>query len=59
LLAVADGAWAIGTGAVVAAGLVALPGALLALAVAAVTAGFAIAEHRAAADVRPLVGAAA
>ena len=59
LLAVADGAWALATVAVVAAGLLAFPGALLALAVAAVTAGFAVAEHRAAADVRPVVAAAA
>ena len=58
LLAVADGAWALGTVAVVAAGLLAFPGALLALAVAVVTAGFAVAEHRAAADVRPAVAAA-
>ena len=59
LLAVADAAWALGTVAVVAAGLLAFPGALLALAVAAVTAGFAVTEHRAAADVRLPVRAAA
>ena len=53
LLAVADAAWAAGTVAVVAAGLLPFPGALLPLAVAVVTAGFAVAEHRAAAGVRP------
>ena len=52
MLAVADGAWALGTVAVVAAGLLAFPGGLLALAVAAVTAGFAVTEDRAAAEVR-------
>lgn len=51
LLAVADAAWAAGTVAVVAAGLLPFPGALLPLAVAVVTAGFSVAEHRAAAAV--------
>jgi hypothetical protein len=53
LLAVADAAWAVGTVAVVAAGLLPFPGALLPLAVAVVTAGFSVAEHRAAAAVPP------
>ena len=52
LLAVADAGWTAGTVAIVAAGLVPFPGALLPLAVAAVTAGFAVAEHRAAGTAR-------
>ena len=52
LLAVADAGWTAGTMAIVAAGLVPFPGALLPLAVAAVTAGFAVAEHRAAGGAR-------
>jgi len=52
LLAVADAGWTAATVAVVAAGLVPFPGALLPLAVAAVTAGFAVAEHRAAGTAR-------
>lgn len=52
LLAVADAGWTAGTVAIVAAGLVPFPGALLPLAVAAVTAGFAVAEHRAAGSAR-------
>lgn len=59
LLAVADAAWAIATVAVVAAGLVALPGAMLPLGMAAVTAGFAVAEHRAAGTARPTVAVTA
>ena len=59
LLAVADAGWSAGTVAVVAAGLLPLPGALLALAVGAVTAGFAVAEHRAAGAARPAVAMAA
>jgi len=52
LLAVADAGWTAATVAVVAAGLVPFPGALLPLAVAAVTAGFTVAEHRAAGTAR-------
>lgn len=53
LLAVADGGWTIGTVVIVAAGVLPVRGALLALAVAAVTGGFAVAEHRAAGAARP------
>ena len=59
LLAVADAGWALATVVVVATGVLSLPGALLALAVVAVTAGFAIAEHRAAGAARPAVAMAA
>lgn len=48
LLAVADAGWTIATVGVVVAGLLPLAGASLALAVAAVTAGFAVVEHQAA-----------
>jgi hypothetical protein len=53
LLAVADAGWTLATVGVVVAGALALTGALLALAVAVVTAGFAVAEHRAARTARP------
>ena len=59
LLAVADAGWALATVAVVAAGLLTATGAVLALAVAAVTAGFAVAEHRAAGAARPAPAPAA
>lgn len=59
LLAVADAGWALATVVVVATGVLSLPGALLALAVGGVTAGFAVAEHRAAGAARPAVAVAA
>lgn len=59
LLAVADAGWALATVVVVAAGLLPVAGAVLALAVAAVTAGFAVAEHAAAAAARPAPALAA
>ena len=59
LLAVADAGWAVATVAVVATGVLPLPGALLALAVGAVTAGFAVTEHRAAGAARPALAMAA
>ena len=58
LLAVADAGWTLATIALVVAGVLPLAGALLALAVAAVTAGFAVAEHRAAAAARPALAVA-
>ena len=58
VLAVADAGWTLATVAVVAAGMLPLPAALPAMAVGAVTAGFAVAEHRAAGAARPAVAMA-